>query len=128
MADDSTFEVTCTNAAAFDAALAGLAADLGDLAAPLASVAASTVALAAAASPRLSGAMAGSHRAGPAGDKAAAGVYVDQVYAAPQHWGWRMHNIARKPWIVAVWRRDAGWPAKMADDLQGIIDKEAART
>jgi hypothetical protein len=125
---DSALEVRTPNLAAFNAALAGLAADLGDLGAPVASVARSTVAAAAAASPRLSGAMAGAHRAGPGVHKGAAMITVATVYAAPQHWGWRAHGIARKPWIVGFWRRDAGWPAKFTQDLQAIIDKEAART
>ena len=126
---DPTFEVDAPNLAAFDAAMAGLAADLGDLGAPIAAVGRTTVTEAAAASPKLSGAMAASHRAGPGRHgKGSAMITVDRVYAAPQHWGWRAHGIARKPWVVAVWRRDASWPAKFVDDLQAIIDKEAART
>jgi hypothetical protein len=125
---DSTYDVTWTNQAAFDAALAGLAADLGDLAAPVANVARTTVSAAAAAAPRRSGAMASAHRAGPGPHKGSQMITVATVYAAPQHWGWRAHGIARKPWIVAFWRRDGGWPAKFNGDLQAIIDKEAART
>jgi hypothetical protein len=125
---DSTFEVTAPNLQAFDAALAGLAADLSDLAAPTAAVARSTVVAAASAAPRLSGQLASAHRAGPGWHKGAAGITVATAYAAPQHWGWRAHGIARRPWIVAFWRRDGGWPAKFNEDLQAIIDKEAART
>jgi hypothetical protein len=125
---DPTFDVQVLNAAAFDRAMAGLAAELSDLAAPLANVARTTVALAASASPRKSGAMAAAHHAGPGWHKGSAGITVSTVYAAPQHWGWRMHGIARKPWVVAVWRRDGAWPAQMTNDLQNIIDKQAALT
>jgi hypothetical protein len=125
---DPTFDVDWTNRAAFDAAMAGLAADLSDLAAPVAACARSTVSAAAAMAPRRSGALANAHRAGPGWHKGAAGITVQSVYAAPQHWGWKAHGIARKPWIVAFWRRDAAWPNRFTDDLQAIIDKETART
>ena len=127
MADDSALEVT-SNVAAFSAALAGLAADLGDLSVPIRDVANTTIAEAAAASPRRSGQMAASHRAGAGLHKGSALITVATVYAAPQHWGWRAHGIARKPWIVATFRRAASWPPKMVDDLQNIIDKQAAKT
>jgi hypothetical protein len=125
---DPTFSVDSPNLPAFNAALAGLAADLSDLAAPVAAVARSTVTAAAAAAPRRSGAMASAHRAGPGPHKGSQLITVATVYAAPQHWGWRAHGIARRPWVVAFWRRDGGWPAKFNADLQAIIDKEAART
>ncbi len=126
---DSGVELTWTNQAAFNAALKGLAAELGDLAAPVATVARTTVAHAAAAAPRRSGAMASAHRAGPGWHgKGSAGITVATAYAAPQHWGWRAHGIARKPWVVAFWRRDGAWPNKFSDDLQTIIDKEVAQT
>ena len=128
MANDSAFEVATPNLAAFNAALAGMAAELGDLSGPIGDVARTTLTEAVAASPKASGAMAAAHRAGAGWHKGSAGIVVDAVYAAPQHWGWRGHGIARKPWIVAFWRRDGAWPAKFSQDLQAIIDKEAART
>lgn len=126
---DTAYDVTWTNRAAFEAMLAGLTADLGDLGAPINQVARSTVSEAVAASPKRSGAMASAHRQGPGRHgKGSALITVGTVYAAPQHWGWRAHGIARKPWVVAVFRRDAGWRARFGDDLQHLIDKEAART
>lgn len=125
---DPAIDVDWTNRAAFDAAMAGLTADLSDLGGPVNSVARAVLAGAVAASPKASGAMASAHRAGAGWHKGSAGITVDTRYAAPQHWGWRLHGIARKPWVVAVFRRDGGWPARFVDDLQSIIDKEAART
>lgn len=128
MGDESAISVESPNLAAFTAALAGMAAELGDLSGPIGDVARTTLTEAVAASPKASGAMAAAHRAGPGWHKGAAGITVATVYAAPQHWGWRAHGIARKPWIVATFRRAASWPSKMVDDLQNIIDKQAAKT
>ena len=122
--------MTAPNLPAFEAALAGLAADLGDLAAPVANVARTTVAAAAAAAPKRSGAMA----VGPPGRAAAATRARSHDHGRPPSTpppsiggGGRMASPANRGW----WRCGAatgGWPAKFVDDLQAIIDKEAART
>jgi hypothetical protein len=83
---------------------------------------------AAAAAPRLSGRLAGSHRATPAGEATRYRITADTPYAAVQHWGWPGHDIKRKPWIVATWLRDSGPLEAAAAAVQAAIDNAAART
>jgi phage-related minor tail protein len=124
MAD--SFEVKVTNAAAFDAAIGEIRAGLHEPKDPLDAAARELVTVAAAAAPRASGRLAGSHRALPASGNRVR-VVADTPYAAVQHWGWPAHSIRRKPWLVATWLRDRRPLDKAAESVQAGIDKAAGR-
>lgn len=126
MADGVSVEIT--NLAAFDAAMAEIHTSVKEPRLALAAAAKELASKAAAAAPRLSGRLAGSHRAIPTGEATRYRVSVDTPYAAVQHWGWPGHDIKRKPWIVATWLRDSGPLTAAATALQAAIDKAAART
>jgi hypothetical protein len=125
MADN--FTVEATNGPAFAAALDQITAGLANLGGPLEAAARELVAASAASAPRLSGRLAGSHRALPGSAKSVR-VTVDTPYAAVQHWGWPGHGIHRKPWVVATWLRNPAPLDKLTDSIQKNIDKAAAST
>jgi hypothetical protein len=120
------FEVKVTNAAAFAAALAEIRAGLHEPRQPLDAAARELVQVAAAAAPRATGHLAGSHRALPASGNRIR-IVAETPYAAPIHWGWPAHGIRRRPWIVATWLRDRRPLDKAAEAVQGDIDKAAGR-
>ena len=125
MADDYTVEMT--NAAAFHSALAAMRRDVAEPKQPLAAAAAQAIADAQAAAPRLTGRLAGAHRAlAPTGSKVR--LVVDTPYAAAIHWGWPAHSIRRQPWLVATWLRNPAPRDRMTRALQADLDREAAKT
>jgi hypothetical protein len=125
MADDYTAEMV--NAAAFDRALSAMRASLAEPKQPLAAAAAQAVTDAQAAAPRLTGRLAGAHRAlAPSGQRVR--LVVDTPYAAVIHWGWPAHGIRRQPWLVATWLRNPAPLDRMARAVQADIDREAAKT
>jgi hypothetical protein len=120
-------EVQWTNEAAFTAAMAELRTELDQPRRELDAGAKRLVAEAAVNSPRLTGRMAGAHRALPAAGKRVS-LVIDTPYAAPIHWGWPGHGISRRPWVVATWLRSTGPLEAMAGALQDSADRAASRT
>jgi hypothetical protein len=125
MADQVTVRVT--NEAAFSSALADMRAGVAAPTGPLEAAGRELVRAAQAAAPRLSGRLAGSHRALPAAGHTVR-VTADTPYAAVIHWGWPGHGIRRQLWLVATWLRNPAPVQKMSEQIQAGIDKAAAAT
>jgi hypothetical protein len=121
------YDVEMTNLAAFSAAMAAIRRDVAEPKDGLNAAAAQAISDAQAAAPRLSGRLAGAHRALPAAG-ARVRLVVDTPYAAVIHWGWPGHGIRRQPWLVATWMRQRAPLDRMARALQSDIDKAAAKT
>lgn len=125
MAD--SFGVDLVNGPQFAAALARMRADITEPKAALDAAATTLARDAAAAAPRASGRLAGSHRVlAAAGNRAR--IVADTPYAAAIHWGWPGHGIGRRPWLVATWLRNPGPLDSAAAAVQAGIDKAAAAT
>jgi hypothetical protein len=122
-----SIDVQWTNEAAFGAAMADIRQELAEPRRELDAGGKQLVAEAAVNSPRLTGRMAGAHRALPAAGKRVS-LIIDTPYAAPIHWGWPGHGIGRRPWVVATWLRSSGPVDAMAGALQDSVDRAAART
>lgn len=72
--------------------------DMGDLSAVSAQAAAMVAAGARGRTPRLTGALAATVRAGSSGPFGVASAGT--AYANPIHWGWRARGIEGRPWLV----------------------------
>lgn len=125
MAD--SYEINIKNQVAFDTALSEIAKSIREPRDALTAGAHQLLADAEAAAPKLTGQLAGSHRALAAEGKKIR-IVVSAVYAAAIHWGWPAHGIRRQPWLVAVWQRSPAPLARMGDRIQAQIDSSAART
>ena len=125
MADGITVEAR--NGPAFTACIDAIARDVAEPRDAVTAAGRELVTVAAAAAPRRTGRLAGSHRLVPATSKSVR-VTVDAAYAAVIHWGWPGHNIHRQPWIVATWLRDRRPMDAATGAVQAGIDKAAART
>ena len=121
------FTVEATNGAKFAACLDQIRSETAEPKAALDAAARQLVIAAAAAAPRRTGRLAGSHRVLPAAGKSVR-VTADTPYAAPIHWGWPGHGISRQPWLVATWLRDRRPMDKAVEAVQAGIDKAAAST
>lgn len=126
MADEGV-SIEWTNQAAFGAAMADLASELGEPRRELDAGAKALAEESARNAPRLTGRMAGAHRALPASGRRVT-IRVDTPYAAPIHWGYPAHGIGRRPWAVATWLRSERSRDAMAGALQDSVDRAAART
>ena len=125
MADGLTVEAT--NGPAFQACLDEIRRQVAEPVDALNAAGRQLVTEAAAAAPRATGRLAGSHRLLPAAGRRVR-LTADTPYAAAIHWGWPGHGIKRRPWLVATWLRSSRPMDKAADALQAGIDKAAART
>jgi hypothetical protein len=121
------YAVVVANGPAFEAAMTEIQRDLANPAGPLDATARATLDASRAGAPRLTGRLAGAGRV-EEGGPGRARLLVDTDYAAPIHWGWPAHNIRRRPWVTAAFRRDPKPMAALAKGIQADIDKAAAKT